>query len=140
MELDSFIKCQKEWLKALKKSSSFRKKALKVRKNKEEITKLLGSVEVKDAHLQGMQAQLIDPNCTKFTKEESKQTCRASLKNTEANFLKVEDKNEIDYLMKGLTDILQAQKSFMGLLKEELKEKTERVEMYKDHFDHFFMP
>ena len=99
------------------------------------IANLLRSVEVKDALLQGMQAQLIDRNCTKFSKEESKQTSCASLEKTEEDLFKVEDKEKIDFIKKGLTDILKIQKSIISLLNEDLKEKTDRVDMYRDLFD-----
>ena len=134
-ELDCYIKCQRDWIKALKKSSSMRKKAVKLCKRKTKILKLLSSVDVKDAHLQGMQAELIDPNCTKFTKEDTKQACRASLENAERDLSQVEDTEEIDFLMNGLTDLLRTQKIFLGILNEELKEKTRRVNLYKNHFE-----
>ena len=133
--LDNFIICQKQWIKALKKSSSFREKALKVRQNKEEIANLQKGVEIKDAQVLGMQVEQIDPNCTKFAKEESKQACHESLNRTEKDLLKVEDKDEITFLMKGLKKILKIQDIFMGLLKEELNEKTNRVDMFRTCFD-----
>ena len=133
--LVSFIECQKRWIKALKKSSSFEGKSRHVHKNKEEIHSMQKSVEVEDAHLLGMQANLIDPDCTKFAKEEAKQACRESLKRKEEGLLKVEDKEDISFLLNGLADILTDQGTFMGLLKEEFTEKTDKVIMFREHFD-----
>ena len=136
LALVSFIDCQKNWIKALKKSSSFEGKASKVNKNKEEIYSLQKSVEVQDAHLLGMQANYIDPNCIKFAKEASKQALHESLKRKEEGLFQIEDKEDIAFLLNGLADILKIQKSLLESLKEELTEKTKRVIMFREQFDY----
>ena len=133
--LDSDINCQKRWIKALKKSSSFEGKALKVRQNKEEINSMQKCVEVQEAYLLGMQANYIEPNCTKFSKEASKEAYRESLKRKEESLLQVEGKEEIAFLLNGLADILKIQYNLLDHLKQELTEKTDRVIMFREHFD-----
>ena len=87
-----------------------------------------------------MQAQLLDPNVTRFTKDETKQACHESLKQLEKALFKVEDKDDITLLKKGLEDILKTQDTYVGLLKEESKEKTDSLVMFREHFDQNLNP